>query len=259
MRVLTLNLNGIRSAARKGFFDWLPSVDADFVCLQEVRAQEDQIADSLYWPAAYHCIYSSPARKGYSGVAIYAKVKPKQIIRTLGHTTLDEEARWLEFRYQQLSVVSLYLPSGSSGQPRQDVKMDCLGFLGDHLATLARRRCPTVICGDFNIAHTKEDIRNWRSNQKNSGFLPEERAWLDQVFARRRWVDSFRELEQPEHTYTWWSNRGQAYANNVGWRLDYQIVSKALRDAITHTHIHREPRFSDHAPYIVDYDMEVPR
>ncbi|MEM6985225.1 MAG: exodeoxyribonuclease III [Pseudomonadota bacterium] len=259
MRVLTLNLNGIRSAARKGFFAWLDSVDADFVCLQEVRAQTDQITDSLYWPAAFHCVYHSPERKGYSGVAIFAKRTPSKIIRTIGHPVIDDEARWLEFRFPKLSIVSLYLPSGSSGQPRQDLKMDCLGFLTDHLAALARRRSPTIICGDFNIAHTVNDIRNWRSNQKNSGFLPEERAWLDQTFDRRRWVDSFRELEQPEHSYTWWSNRGQAYANNVGWRLDYQIVSRSLRDRVTRTHIHTEPRFSDHAPYIVDYDTEPPQ
>ncbi len=259
MRIVSLNLNGVRSAGRKGVFDWLPSVNADFVCLQEVRAQTDQIADPVYWPEGYHCHYHSPERKGYSGVAIFARTAPKTTITTLGHEVLDGEARWVEFRYPNLSVVSLYLPSGSSGDPRQDLKMDCLGFLEDHLARLARRRTPTVICGDFNIAHTERDIRNWRSNRKNSGFLPEERAWLDRLFERRRWVDSFRELDQPEHSYTWWSNRGQAYTNNVGWRLDYQIVSKSLRDAVKATHIHTEPRFSDHAPYIVDYDFEAPQ
>ncbi len=259
MRIVTLNLNGVRSAGRKGVFDWLLSCNADFVCLQEVRAQADQITDPLYWPAGYHCVYHNPERKGYSGVAIFARAEPTKIIRNVGHDTLDNEARWIEFRYPTLSVVSLYLPSGSSGDPRQAVKMDCLAHLDGHLAALSRRRTPTVICGDFNIAHTEQDIRNWRGNRKNSGFLPEERAWLDSLFARRRWVDSFRELDQPEHSYTWWSNRGQAYANNVGWRLDYQIVTKSLRDAVRTTHIHTEPRFSDHAPYIVDYDFEAPR
>ena len=256
LRIITANVNGIRSAARKGFFDWLPQQDADVVCLQEVRAQHDQITDEIFHPKGYHCHYHVAEKKGYSGVAIYSKRAPDKVIDKLKHSTIDTEARWLEARFGDLSVVSAYFPSGSSGDVRQAVKMDCLAHIEQEFARMKRRRHNTVICGDWNIAHTNADIRNWRGNKKNSGFLPVERAWLDTLFDGKGFVDSFRELEQEEHSYTWWSNRGQAWANNVGWRLDYQVTNPRLRGKVLRTEVYKDERFSDHAPYIVDYDLD---
>lgn len=257
LRVITVNVNGIRSAGRKGFFEWLAEQNADVICLQEVRAQHDQITDAMFHPAGYHCHYHVAEKKGYSGVAIYSKRAPDSISDKLKHPVLDTEARWLEARFGDLSVVSAYFPSGSSGDVRQAVKMDCLARLEQELASIKRRRRNTIITGDWNIAHTNADIRNWRGNKKNSGFLPEERAWLDTLFDGQGFVDSFREIEQEEHSYTWWSNRGQAWANNVGWRLDYQVMNPRLRGKVLRTEVYKEQRFSDHAPYIVDYDLEA--
>ncbi|MGB0867462.1 MAG: exodeoxyribonuclease III [Granulosicoccaceae bacterium] len=256
MRIITANVNGIRSAARKGFFDWLPQQQADVICLQEVRAQLDQMVDPVFAPKGYHCYHHVAEKKGYSGVSIYSKRAPDKVISKLKHDVIDGEARWLEARFGDLSVVSAYFPSGSSGDARQAVKMDCLDHIEKEFTRMKRRRHNTIVCGDWNIAHTKEDIRNWRGNQKNSGFLPEERAWLDGLFHRQKFVDSFRELEQEEHSYTWWSNRGQAWANNVGWRLDYQVMNPRLRGKVLRTEVYKDERFSDHAPYIVDYDLE---
>ncbi len=257
LRIITVNVNGIRSAARKGFFEWLEQQAADVVCLQEVRAQLDQITDPIFYPKGYHCHYHCAERKGYSGVAIYSKCVPDKVITKLKHETIDNEARWLEARFGDLIVVSAYFPSGSSGDVRQEVKMDCLSHIEREFRRIKRRRHNTVICGDWNIAHTNADIRNWRGNKKNSGFLPEERAWLDTLFDGQGFVDTFRELPQEEHSYTWWSNRGQAWANNVGWRLDYQVSNSRLRGKVLRTEIYKEQRFSDHAPYIVDYDLEA--
>lgn len=257
LRIISVNVNGIRSAARKGFFEWLQSQAADVVCLQEVRAQEDQITDEIYRPEGYHRYHLCAEKKGYSGVSIYSKRAPDKIITKLKHPTIDGEARWLEARFGDLSVVSAYFPSGSSGDERQAVKMDCLAHIEKEFARIKRRKHNTVVCGDWNIAHTEADIRNWRANRKNSGFLPEERAWLDKLFDGLGFVDSFRELEQEEHSYTWWSNRGQAWANNVGWRLDYQVMNPRLRGKVLRTEVYKDQRFSDHAPYIVDYDLDA--
>jgi len=185
-------------------------------------------------------------------VAIYARRPPDEVVEGIGEAAFDSEGRWLEFRYGGLSIISLYLPSGSSGEARQQFKYRTLDWLARHLQRLAAEGRHCIVCGDWNIAHRPIDLKNWRGNQKNSGFLPEERAWLDQLFAGP-WVDSFRVLAPEAPVYTWWSNRGQAYANDVGWRIDYQIVSAGLRGHIRQVQVHREPRFSDHAPYVVDY------
>ena len=166
----------------------------------------------------------------------------------------DEEGRYLEVQLEGLSVVSLYLPSGSSSEERQEAKYRCMESFTEHLLKVRRRRSHTIICGDWNIAHKEIDLRNWRSNRKNSGFLPEERAWMDKVFGEYRYVDAFRALEQPEHQYTWWSNRGRAWDNNVGWRIDYHVVTSGLAERVLRTEIYKDQRFSDHAPLIVDYD-----
>jgi exodeoxyribonuclease-3 len=256
VRVITLNLNGIRSAARKGMYHWLRRQKADVVCLQELKAQTDQLTERQFWPPRFHCYYHPAEKKGYSGVGIYAAREPDDVVEGLGWPEFDREGRWLEARFGKLSVVSLYLPSGSSSEARQQVKFEIMDRMTPLLAELCRGERDYIICGDWNIAHTRNDIKNWRGNQKNSGFLPEERAWLDLLFSGQGWVDAFRVVNQAADEYTWWSNRGQAWANNVGWRIDYQVVTSRLRDRVVAAQIYRRKRFSDHAPLTIDYDLE---
>jgi exodeoxyribonuclease-3 len=257
LRVISINTNGIRSAARKGFFDWLAKQEADFVCVQETRAQVDQLQDPVFHPESYQCHYFDALKKGYSGTAIYSLQKPLQVIRGYGESEFDNEGRYLEYRYKNLSVISLYAPSGSSGDHRQESKLRFMQSFMLHLQALRRKRREFIICGDWNIAHQNIDLKNWRSNQKNSGFLPEERAWLSDLFDRVGFVDGFRQVDQREEQYTWWSNRGQSWANNVGWRIDYQMVTPGLRNSIRKASIFRQERFSDHAPLILDYDFSI--
>ena len=256
-RVVSLNANGIRAAARKGFFDWLEGQAADVVCIQETKAQEHQLTDDCFRPRGYHCFYEdAQTRKGYSGVALYTRRRPRRVVRGYGDPEFDAEGRYIEARFPGLNVVSVYLPSGSSSDERQEAKFRCLDSFTEHLHRLRRRRSETIICGDWNIAHREIDLRNWRANQKNSGFTPEERAWLDKVFGPYRWVDAFRTLEQEPDQYTWWSNRGRAWEKNVGWRIDYHVVSPGLADRVLRTEIYTDERFSDHAPLIMDYDWD---
>jgi len=253
MRILTLNANGIRAAVRKGFLQWLPAQQADVVCIQETKAQEAQL-DASHCPQGYHAFYHDAiTRKGYSGVAIYSKNQPDTIIDTLGWAPFDDEGRYIEARFGPLSVVSIYLPSGSSGEVRQRFKFEVMAWLTPILHSWVASGRDYVVCGDFNIVHTRMDIRNWRANQKNSGCLPEERAWLDHLLHEQQWVDSFRVLQPDSEAYTWWSNRGQAYAKDVGWRIDYQFATPRLQALMSDAIIHRSPRFSDHAPMVVDY------
>jgi exodeoxyribonuclease-3 len=252
--VISLNANGIRSAARKGFFDWMRAQDADVICIQETKAQVDQLGDECFSPQGYHCYYEDAVKKGYSGVAIYTRHKPNKIVRGYGDAEFDAEGRYIEVQLAGLSVASVYLPSGSSGDERQRAKFRCLETFTKHLHKLRRRRGDAIICGDWNIAHKEIDLKNWKSNQKNSGFTPEERAWMDQVFGEFRWVDAFRVVQPVAEKYTWWSNRGRAWDNNVGWRIDYQVVTEGLRERVLATDIYTNERFSDHAPLIMDYD-----
>jgi exodeoxyribonuclease-3 len=255
MRIVTLNCNGVRSAAGKGLFDWLPTVDADVVCLQETKAQEHQLGDGCFRPAGMHCWYFDAKRPGYSGVAAFSKAKPQRVVRGFGVPEFDGEGRYLELQFPKLSVVSLYLPSGSAGPERQASKFRFLDAFLPLLKKLARRSRNYILCGDFNIAHREIDLKNWRANRQNSGFLPEERAWLDRVFGELGFVDAFREVEPRPEQYTWWSNRGQAWAKNVGWRIDYQVGSPRLAGRARAAHIYKERRFSDHAPLVMDYEL----
>jgi exodeoxyribonuclease III len=256
MRIITLNANGIRSAAAKGLFAWLADQRADVCCVQETKAQAAQLTDPLFWPKGYHAYYFDAEQKGYAGTALYSLKKPKRVVRGFGAPEFDREGRYLEVDFGHLSVVSLYLPSGSSGPHRQASKFRFLEVFMPHLHSIARRKRPTILCGDWNIAHKAIDLRNWKSNQKNSGFLPEERAWLDALFGTGKFIDAFRHINSDPDQYTWWSNRGQAYAKNVGWRIDYQIVHSAFHGKILETRIFKDKRFSDHAPLIIDYDFE---
>ena len=254
MRVITFNVNGIRSAAGKGFFAWLAEQNADVVCVQETRAQSALLPPAHYHPSGYHCHYLDAERKGYSGVALYSRRAPDAVRAGLGWPECDTEGRWLEARFGRLSVVSLYLPSGSSSPERQAVKYDFLARLTEPLRTLRASGRDVMLCGDWNIAHREIDLKNWRANRNHSGFLPEERAWMDELFGPLGWVDAFRVVDPQPGRYTWWSNRGQARANNVGWRIDYQIVTPGLAEKVRAAAICREPRFSDHAPLTMDYD-----
>jgi exodeoxyribonuclease III len=257
MRIITLNVNGIRSAHCKGFFSWMPSQNADVVCLQETRARQPELPQEITAPDGYQGYFHDAEKRGYAGVALYARKPPDQVIQELSWPNFDREGRFLRIDFGRLSVVSIYLPSGSSSEARQRAKFD---FMDRFLPTLeAMRREPReyILCGDWNIAHKPMDLKNWRANQKNSGFLPEERAWLDRVFGALGFVDAFRAVNQEPEQYTWWSNRGQAWAKNVGWRIDYQVVTPALKDAIVHAAIYKDTRFSDHAPLIIDYNLDL--
>jgi exodeoxyribonuclease-3 len=255
MRIITLNVNGIRSAVGKGLYEWLPRQRADIVCLQETKAQEEDLCEPGHRPRGYHCMFYDPIRKGYSGTAIYTRREPDEVIRGFGAQEFDCEGRYLEARFGSLSIVSLYAPSGSAGPERQASKFRFLDCFMPYLASLRRKRRQYIICGDWNIAHKEIDLRNWRENRRNSGFLPEERAWMDQLFGPARYVDAFRQIDPRPNQYTWWSNRGRAWARNVGWRIDYQVVSAALAPAVARAKIYKAQRFSDHAPLIMDYDL----
>ncbi|MCF7968879.1 MAG: exodeoxyribonuclease III [Methylococcaceae bacterium] len=258
MRVVTLNANGIRSAARKGFFEWMDLQQADILCLQETKAQENQLSEPHFWPDSHHAFFLDAEKKGYSGVAIYSTQEPDDVIRGLGWPDMDAEGRYIETRFGKLSVVSIYIPSGSSSEERQAIKFSFLERFLPFLRDCASSGRDYIFCGDWNIAHKPIDLKNWRGNQKNSGFLPEERAWLDVVFDQEGWVDAFRSLNEEPDQYTWWSNRGQAWAKNVGWRIDYQVVSPSLKPCLRAASIYKDTRFSDHAPLTIDYDYPFP-
>ena len=257
MKIISANVNGIRAAHKKGFFDWLKRQRADVVCLQEIKAQAHQLDDELFYPKNYHCYYFEAEKKGYSGVGIYCKEKPDNVVVGLGEgwEDMDAEGRYIQADFGALSVASIYLPSGSSSDERQQVKFSFMDRFSDTLKAMKRKRREYILCGDWNIVHKEIDIKNWKSNQKNSGCLPEERAWLDQIFGPMGFVDAFRVVNQQPDQYTWWSNRGQAWAKNVGWRIDYQVVTPGLKGSVKSASIYKDERFSDHAPLIINYDI----
>lgn len=255
IRIITLNLNGIRSAARKGWLEWAAAQQADVLCVQELKAQEGDLDDTLRVVGGMPGQFHFAQKKGYSGVGLYARQTPEAVRIGFGHDEFDAEGRYLEADFGGFTVISLYLPSGSSSEERQQAKFRFMDAFLPHLAQLASSGREIVLCGDWNIAHMERDLKNWRSNQKNSGFLPEERAWLTRVFDEIGWVDVYRRLhpEATDDSYTWWSNRGQAWAKNVGWRLDYQIATPGLAATARRAAIFKDLRFSDHAPLTIDY------
>jgi len=259
MRVISLNLNGIRSAASKGVYAWLQTRQADLVCLQELKAQATDLSLEMLNPPELYGYFHYAEKKGYSGVGIYSRRQPDQIIEGLGIPDIDSEGRYIEAVFGDLSVVSLYLPSGSSGEERQAAKFAFMQRFLPRLEALANSGREFILCGDWNIAHREIDLKNWKGNLKNSGFLPEERAWMSDLFERVGLVDVYRRL-YPEHegeAYTWWSNRGQAWAKNVGWRIDYQIATPGIAARARAASVYKAERFSDHAPLIIDYDMPL--
>jgi exodeoxyribonuclease-3 len=263
LRVVSFNANGIRAAAKKGFFDWFQSQNIDVLCVQETKAQTDQLQEKLFNPEGYFHYHVEAEKKGYSGVSIYTRIQPKAITTAVGLPWADREGRYVEIHLEVgatvLRIASLYLPSGASGEDRQQYKFEFMKFYAPELRKMlenARTRSEEyILCGDWNIVHTEKDIKNFKSNQTSSGCLPEERAWLDKIFTELGWVDAFRVLNQQPNEYSWWSHRAQARAKNVGWRIDYQIVTPGLRDKIQHVEIYRAENFSDHAPVVVDYQI----
>lgn len=259
LRIITLNLNGIRSACSKGFPDWAAAQGADVICLQELKAQLCDLTPAMTAPSGFHAYYHCAAKKGYAGVGLWCRRKPDAVVEGIGNAEFDAEGRYLRADFGNLSVISLYVPSGSSSPERQEAKFRFLDIFYPHLVSLAKCGREIVLCADWNIAHKEIDLKNWKSNQKNSGFLPEERAWMGRVLQEAGWIDAYRRLhpEATSESYTWWSNRGQAWAKNVGWRLDYQLVTPAIAQAAKSASVYKEKRFSDHAPLTVDYAVDA--
>ena len=260
LRLVTLNLNGIRSAANKGFEAFAERVAADCMGVQEVKAQATDVAGRFEQLAGMHGHFHFAQKKGYSGVGLYTRHEPSDLKQGIGEAEFDAEGRYVELRYdtpqRKLSIISCYFPSGSSGEERQQAKYRFLALMGPHLRALKRKR-EFILMGDINIAHKEIDLKNWKSNQKNSGFLPEERAWLSHALDKIGLVDVFRTLNSHPEQYTWWSNRGQAWAKNVGWRLDYHLATPGIASKALREHIYLEQRFSDHAPVVIDYDFTL--
>ena len=253
MRIISINLNGIRSAFRKNLQPWLAEQHADIVCVQELKAQAADMAPEMLDMPGYHGYFHYAEKKGYSGVGIYCREKPQAVVEGLGIAEFDCEGRYIEAQFKKFSVISVYLPSGSSSEERQEIKYKFMAAFLPHLEQLRDSGREVIICGDWNIAHREIDLKNWRGNRKNSGFLPEERAWLTQVFDEVGFVDVFRKLHPELEAYTWWSNRGQAWAKNVGWRIDYQLATPGMAKKALSASVYKEQRFSDHAPLVVDY------
>jgi exodeoxyribonuclease-3 len=259
-RIVTLNLNGIRSAAEKGFVAWADSVGADCMGVQEVKAQAPDLAGRFDKVAGMEAHYHFAQRKGYSGVGVCTRRAPSAVVTGFGCGEFDAEGRYVEVRYdtprRKFSVISAYFPSGSSGEERQAAKYRFLSRIHPHLMKLKQER-EFVLVGDINIAHQEIDLKNWRGNRRNSGFLPEERAWMTDLLQRGGLVDVFRTLNAKPEQYTWWSNRGQARAKNVGWRIDYHLATPGIAATARREHIYLERRFSDHAPVVIDYDFKL--
>jgi exodeoxyribonuclease-3 len=259
LRIITLNLNGIRSAWRKGLLSWASAQNADIVCLQELKAQDADLDDDMKAPPGFHACYRYAEKKGYSGVGLWSRRQPDRTFSHLGDAEFDLEGRYLRADFGNLSVVSLYQPSGSSSEQRQEAKFRFMALIYPQLVELALSGRDVVVCGDWNIAHQEIDLRNWRGNRKNSGFLPEERAWMSRLLNEGTWCDVYRRLypEATEEAYTWWSNRGQAWAKNVGWRLDYQLATATISGQAKSATVYKAERFSDHAPLTIDYEYPL--
>lgn len=255
MKIISLNANGIRAATRKGLFSWFSRQKADVLCVQELKAHAHQIEAPEFHARGFHRYLFCADKPGYSGVAIYCRREPREVVYGFGNDEFDSEGRYVEAIFDDVAVASVYFPSGSSSEARQQAKFRFLPSFEAHMKSKLDGGLPYIFCGDVNIAHKEVDLKNWRSNQKNSGFTPEERAWMDNLLGEIGYVDAFRVLNNSPDEYTWWSNRGRAWEKNVGWRIDYQLVSPSLRDKIEKVAIYRRNRYSDHSPLIIDYGL----
>lgn len=258
LRIITLNLNGIRSAWNKGVLPWAAAQHADVVCLQELKAQQSDLTEEMKAPDGLYAYYHYAEKKGYSGVGLWCRHQPDNVVEGTGDAEFDAEGRYLRADFGKLSVISLYLPSGSSSSERQDAKFRFMDLFYPQLLALAKSGRDVLVCGDWNIAHQEIDLKNWKGNRNNSGFLPAERAWVSRLLEQGGWHDAYRQLHpaSTDECYTWWSNRGQARARNIGWRLDYQLATSALAETVSSASVYKEQRFSDHAPLTIDYDYQ---
>ncbi len=257
MRIITVNLNGIRSAYSKGFFEWLKIQKADVICLQEIRIMDEQLNEIMQNPEKLNSAFEFAVKRGYSGVGMYFQKSPDRIQKGIGWTEFDSEGRFIQADFGKLSVVSLYLPSGTSGEERQNFKYKAMDYFEKWMHKAKNSGREFIICGDWNIAHKEIDLKNWKSNQKNSGFLTAEREWMTKIFGEMGFVDVFRRLNKNAEQYTWWSNRGKSWEKNVGWRIDYQVATSEIASKAKREHIFKEQRFSDHAPLIIDYEFKL--
>lgn len=256
LRIISLNLNGIRSAWNKNVLPWVVAQQPDIVCLQELKAQLPDLTPEMLRPDGMYAFYHCAEKKGYSGVGLWCRQEPDRVQEGIAQAEFDAEGRYLRADFGKLSVISVYLPSGSSSPERQAAKFRFMAVFYPYLAALRAEGREIVICGDWNIAHQAIDLKNWKSNQKNSGFLPEEREWMSRLLNEQGWVDVYRRLypTATDAAYTWWSNRGQAWAKNVGWRIDCQIATPIIAETARQAAIFKEQRFSDHAPLGIDYE-----
>jgi exodeoxyribonuclease-3 len=255
LRVITFNANGIRAAARKGFFHWMDAQRPDVVCMQETKAQEHQLPPEAIDLPEYHSVFVDAQKKGYSGVAIYSRRKPAAIERGLAMSDIDAEGRFARMDFGDLTIASLYVPSGTSGPARQAVKYSFLDRFIATLVTLKNRSVPTMVCGDYNIAHGDIDVFDPKACARTTGFLPDERRWFDGVVDRVGWVDAFRVVNAEPRQFSWWPNWPNAFERNLGWRIDYQLITPDLAPRVRAASIYRDERFSDHAPVTIDYDL----
>jgi exodeoxyribonuclease III len=253
MKIISYNVNGVRAALNKGLSQWLGAAAPDVLCLQEIKAEESQVDTAIFEHLGYHHYWFSAQKKGYSGVAILSKVKPDQVVVGCGIDYIDFEGRVLRADFGDLSVFSIYFPSGSSGDERQEVKMRFLSDIQSYLSEIQKERPKLVVCGDYNICHEAIDIHDPIRNAKISGFLPEEREWMT-AFLKEGYVDSFREKVKEPHHYSWWSYRANARNNNKGWRIDYAMLTKNLESRLKSATILPEAKHSDHCPIVVELD-----
>ena len=252
-KIISANLNGIRSAHKKGFFNWMHAQMADFVCVQELKAQLPDMTEDFLSPGGYHGHFHYAEKKGYSGTGIYSRNKPDAVRTGFGCPEFDAEGRYVRCDFDKLTIISVYCQSGSSSPERQEAKFRFMAVFLPHLLALKAEGREVVICGDWNIAHQEIDLKNYKGNKKNSGFLPEERAWLTRVFDELGYVDVHRGIDKRPEQYTWWSNRGQAYAKNVGWRIDYHVATPGIAAQAKEVSVYKDERFSDHAPLVIHY------
>ena len=251
MKILTYNVNGIRAALRKDFCSWLKAVNPDIVCLQEIKANIEQFEPSVFTDLGYHCFWNSAEKKGYSGVAILTKTKPKHVEYGCSIEKIDFEGRILRADFDEFSIMSTYFPSGSSGEIRQAFKMKFLTQFQNYINVLKKDFPNLIISGDYNICHKAIDIHNPQRNKNTSGFLPEERKWMSEFMASG-FTDSFRHLNPDPHNYSWWSYRANARAKNLGWRIDYNMISENLLSNLNRSAILSQAHHSDHCPVLVE-------
>ena len=257
MRIITLNVQGLRQAAERGLFDWMVTQNADVVCLQDIREKDYQLDEPLFHPEGWYAYFFDAFEDGYSGTAIYSRHQPKAVMTGLGFSGCDFEGRFIQADFERVSVASISVPSGLGDDDKQDAKNEFMEQFSNHLRKTLRKRRDFIFCGTINSAHKPEDLSGWYVNQKNSGFLPEEREVLDEIFFQMEFCDAFRQVNKNERQFTWWPDYNRAFKLNEGARLDYQITTPNLRHHVRNAGIFREQRFSNHAPLIIDYTCDL--